>query len=64
MALQEGPRRASGGDERQERRVVTVLFADLAGSTALGSTLDAEDVRDLQGELFDLLGRRSSGSAA
>jgi predicted amidophosphoribosyltransferase len=23
-------------DERQERRVVTVLFADLAGSTALG----------------------------
>ena len=35
---------------------MTVLFADLAGSTALGSTLDAEDVRVLQGELFELIG--------
>ena len=42
-------------DERQERRVVTVLFADLAGSTALGEKLDPEDVRELQGELFALI---------
>src|SRR6185312_3708724 len=42
-------------DDRQERRVVTVLFADLAGSTALGERLDPEDVRELQGELFDLI---------
>jgi class 3 adenylate cyclase/tetratricopeptide (TPR) repeat protein len=42
-------------DERQERRVVTVLFADLAGSTALGELLDPEDVRELQGELFELI---------
>ena len=42
-------------DERQERRVVTVLFADLAGSTALGELLDPEDIRELQGELFDLI---------
>jgi class 3 adenylate cyclase/tetratricopeptide (TPR) repeat protein len=41
--------------DRQERRVVTVLFADLAGSTALGERLDPEDVRQLQGELFDLI---------
>jgi predicted ATPase/class 3 adenylate cyclase len=32
-----------------------VLFADLAGSTALGDKLDPEDVRDLQRELFAVL---------
>ncbi len=30
-----------------ERRVVTVLFADVAGSTGLGETLDPEDLRAL-----------------
>ena len=39
----------------RRRRVVTVLFADLAGSTALGEKLDPEDVRELQGELFELI---------
>jgi len=47
--------RAAGVDDRQERRVVTILFADLAGSTALGEQLDPEDVRDLQGNLFELV---------
>jgi class 3 adenylate cyclase/tetratricopeptide (TPR) repeat protein len=42
-------------DDRQERRVVSILFADLAGSTALGELLDPEDVRELQGELFELI---------
>ena len=42
-------------DEQQERRIVTVLFADLAGSTALGEKLDPEDVRLVQAELFALL---------
>ena len=46
---------AEAVEDRQERRVVTVLFADLAGSTALGERLDPEDVRELQGELFDLI---------
>jgi adenylate cyclase len=56
IALRPHARRASEvADERQERRVVTVLFADLAGSTALGELLDPEDVRELQGELFDLI---------
>jgi class 3 adenylate cyclase/tetratricopeptide (TPR) repeat protein len=49
--------RAAGADDRQERRVVTILFADLAGSTALGEQLDPEDVRDLQGNLFELVNR-------
>jgi class 3 adenylate cyclase len=52
----DGAARRPGADEQQERRVATVLFADLAGSTALGATLDPEDVRELQGELFDLVG--------
>ncbi len=46
---------ASAWDEQQERRIVTVLFADLAGSTALAEQLDPEDVRRVQGELFELL---------
>ena len=45
----------SPGTGTDERRVVTVLFADLAGFTALGEQLDPEDVRDLQGELYEVL---------
>jgi class 3 adenylate cyclase len=39
----------SGGDER---KLVTLLFADVAGSTQLAEALDAEIVRDLMGEYF------------
>jgi adenylate cyclase len=35
-----------------DRRPVSVLFADLAGFTALGETLDPEDVRAFQDDLF------------
>jgi class 3 adenylate cyclase/tetratricopeptide (TPR) repeat protein len=56
IALREDARRvADTAYERQERRVVTVLFADLAGSTALGERLDPEELRELQGELFELV---------
>ena len=34
------------------RRLVTVLFADLEGSTSLGETLDPENLRDLLGTFF------------
>ncbi|MET7946919.1 adenylate/guanylate cyclase domain-containing protein [Micromonospora sp. NPDC005324] len=37
----------------QERRIVTVLFADIVGSTALVNRLDPEDVRALQRAYFD-----------
>ncbi len=37
-----------------ERKLVTLLFADVAGSTALAEALDAEVVRDLMGEFFAL----------
>jgi class 3 adenylate cyclase/tetratricopeptide (TPR) repeat protein len=42
-------------EQQQERRIVTVLFSDLAGSTALGEQLDPEDIRRVQAELFELL---------
>src|SRR5258707_4407050 len=35
-----------------DRRPVTVLFADLAGFTALSEGLDPEDVRAIQSDLF------------
>ncbi|MGN9811596.1 adenylate/guanylate cyclase domain-containing protein [Micromonospora sp. BQ11] len=37
----------------EERRTVTVLFADIVGSTALVDRLDPEDVRRLQRAYFD-----------
>jgi class 3 adenylate cyclase/tetratricopeptide (TPR) repeat protein len=41
--------------KHEERRVVTVLFADLAGSTRLGERVEPEDVRTIQGELNELV---------
>ena len=38
----------------EERRVVTILFADVAGSTAMGEALDPEDVRLLLRRFYDL----------
>jgi class 3 adenylate cyclase len=39
-----------GVELRDERKVVTVLFADLVGSTALGERLDPEELRLLVGD--------------
>ena len=36
----------------EERRVVTVLFSDVAGSTALAESSDPEDVRALLGRYY------------
>jgi class 3 adenylate cyclase len=41
--------------EVEERRLVTILFADIAGSTALGERLDPEDVRQIQRSLYELV---------
>ena len=38
----------------EERRVVTILFADVAGSTALGDALDPDDVRVLLRRYYDI----------
>ena len=39
----------------EERKVATVLFADLAGSTELGGALDPERARALLGTFFDAM---------
>ena len=36
----------------EERKLVTILFADVTGSTALGESLDPEDVRALMGRYY------------
>ena len=54
-SLQGGGARVAPISEHEERRVVTVLFADLAGSTALGSRIDPEELRVIQGDLFELV---------
>jgi len=38
----------------EERRVVTILFADVAGSTAMGDAFDPEDVRVLLRRYYDV----------
>src|SRR2546430_5828622 len=38
----------------EERRIVTVLFADMAGSTALGEELDPEEKRRLLARYYGL----------
>lgn len=36
----------------EERRLVTVLFADVVGSTTLGEAMDPEDLRRLLGRFY------------
>ena len=45
----------------EERRVVTVLFADVTGSTALGESSDPEDVRALLGR-YNAIAREVIGA--
>lgn len=37
----------------EERKLVTILFADVTGSTSLGEALDPEDVRVLMGRYYE-----------
>ena len=37
----------------EERKLVSILFADVTGSTALGEMLDPEDMRALMGRYYD-----------
>src|SRR5207248_9919310 len=44
-------------DLSETRRLVTVLFADLSGSTTLGEALDPEDLRRILASFFSALSR-------
>ncbi|MGI8615573.1 MAG: AAA family ATPase [Actinomycetota bacterium] len=48
-----GTESGAPGGLREQRKTVTVLFCDLAGSTALGETLDPERLRALLARYFD-----------
>ncbi len=45
----------TSGRARETRRRVTVLFADLVGSTAIGERLDPEALRDVQQRYFEAM---------
>jgi class 3 adenylate cyclase/tetratricopeptide (TPR) repeat protein len=47
------PNERAGEVVPEERKLVTVLFADVTGSTALGEDLDPEDVRALMGRYYE-----------
>jgi len=47
--------RASGGQVVGERRVVTLLFCDVTGSTRIAEDLDPEDMMEVMDGAFDLL---------
>jgi class 3 adenylate cyclase/tetratricopeptide (TPR) repeat protein len=49
--------RALGDSPTAERRLVSVLFADLVGFTPLAETLDPEEVRDILTRYFDVASR-------
>ncbi|HST87967.1 MAG TPA: adenylate/guanylate cyclase domain-containing protein, partial [Ktedonobacterales bacterium] len=48
---------AAPEDHTEQRRVVSVLFADVTGSTAMADAMDAEDVRSLLGAFFARMAR-------
>ncbi len=46
---------AAGGQTSAERRLVTILFSDVKGSTALAQHLDPEDVMEIMNGAFEHL---------
>ena len=49
----QAPSSVVAGSDGAERRLITVMFCDLVGSTSLAARLDAEDWRDLVGAYLD-----------
>jgi predicted ATPase/class 3 adenylate cyclase len=47
--------RATRGQVSHERRLVTILFSDVRGSTAMAEELDPEDVMEIMNGAFDYL---------
>src|SRR5580765_3738183 len=45
---------AAAPQAREQRKTVTVLFCDVAGSTALGERLDPEALRAVMARYFDV----------
>ena len=54
-ALQMAANPASTPSTTQQRRMISVVFADISGYTAMSENLDAEDVRDTMNDLWQRL---------
>ena len=50
-----GARLGARQRERETRKIVTVVFTDVAGSTALGEALDPESLRRVMWRYFDAM---------
>ncbi len=48
-------------ETQKERRLVTILFADLSGFTALSEDLDPEELSDALNVCFEILNRIITG---
>jgi len=57
ISLQSSASRGSAinSEEHQQRRIVSILFADVSGFTAMSERLDAEDVRDTMNAVWETL---------
>jgi predicted ATPase/class 3 adenylate cyclase len=54
-AKESGDRRHSGAGTAAERRIVSVVFCDLVGSTEMSARLDPEDLRDVMRQYQDVV---------
>ncbi len=43
--------------KESERRIATIMFADISGFTAMSEKMDPEDVTLLMNECFNLMGK-------
>ncbi|MDX6539304.1 MAG: hypothetical protein QOI71_914, partial [Gaiellales bacterium] len=50
-----------GAAARERRALISIVFCDLVGSTALGARLDPEVLRSVQGRYFDVAARALRG---
>ena len=56
-ALENREREAAGPAPVEERRIVTILFTDMVGSTTLAEQLDPEDWREIVSSVHGMAGR-------